>query len=121
MTNPESRGETAGGEPTASGNADLSRAAQHISAHLATLGIDLSDAASADTVREVSEAVERFEEAVRARGGDLMVDEAPRGEKTQPDDPDFALPRPNADEGVAAYVERLRAATSRVLQHPRQA
>ena len=32
------------------------------------------------TLEDLLAAVESFEEAVRARGGDLMVDEPPRGE-----------------------------------------
>lgn len=96
---------------------DLSKATQQIAGHLSALGIDLR--ANAEQLREVADAVELFEEAVQSRGGDLMVDEAPRGSHGEPDDPDFALPIPAAGETVAAYLDRLTAATEKVLQHPR--
>jgi len=68
----------------------------------------------------VQEAVERFELAVEARGGDLMVDEGPGGETTVPDDPHFGLPRRETDEPVDHYVERLMIATDDVLRHERK-
>ena len=62
------------------------------------------------------EAVERFELAVQSHGGDLMVDEPPRGHPAEPDDPLFVIPARNAGEGAAAYVERIDAATVRIHQ-----
>jgi hypothetical protein len=97
---------------------DLSKATQQIAGHLSALGIDLKG--NAEQLSEVADAVERFEEAVQSRGGDLMVDEAPRGSRGQPDDPDFALPVPASGETLMAYLGRLSAATEKVLQHPRE-
>jgi hypothetical protein len=101
--------------PSAARLADETRAAQQISGHLSTLGIEIDADADIITLRTLAEAVERFENAVRGRGGNLMVDEAPRDSRGQPDDRDFALPRPRADESIPAYLERLAAATRRVL------
>jgi hypothetical protein len=105
---------------TESTSDDLSRAKVEIAGRLSALGIDVGKDEDADLLRELSEAVERFEDAVESRGGDLMVDEAPRGAIAQPDDADFVLPRHTADESISAYIERLNRATDRVRQHPRR-
>jgi hypothetical protein len=97
---------------------DLARAAQQIAGRLTALGIDLEGDESPDLLRALADAVERFEEAVEARGGDLMLDEPPRGEKGQPDDPDFLLPRRTADQSVRDYLVRLQQATERLLGRP---
>jgi hypothetical protein len=97
---------------------DQTRAAQQITARLESLGIELDGSESAERLGEIADAVERFEDAVELRGGDLMVDEPPRGEEGQPDDPDFVLPKRAADETVSAYLDRLEAATQRVLARP---
>jgi hypothetical protein len=69
-------------------------------------GIDASDG-STDTVADLLEAVEAFERAVIARGGDLMIDTPPA---TQPDNPLFVLPRRSGDESVLDFTKRVRAA-----------
>lgn len=99
------------------GGTEVGRASQQVLARLATLGIQLDGDTDVDALAEISDAVDGFEEAVRARGGDLMVDEPPAGKSGQPDERDFALPRPRADETTAAWLGRLQAATKRVLQH----
>jgi hypothetical protein len=93
---------------------DLDRASQQITSRLSALGITLDGSESAEQITEIADAVERFEDAVEARGGDLMVDEPPRGAVAQPDGPDFALPRRAADESVTAYIARLDRATTRI-------
>jgi len=73
-------------------------------------GIDVSDD-SIEEIVDLLEAVEAFERAVEARGGDLMVDTPP---SRQPDDPSFVLPRRSADESVLDFANRIRAATDRL-------
>jgi hypothetical protein len=73
-------------------------------------GIDASDGSS-ETVVELLEAVEAFERAVIASGGDLMLDTPPA---RQPDNPLFVLPRRSGDESVLEFTKRVRAATSRL-------
>ena len=73
-------------------------------------GVDASDG-STDTVVELLEAVEAFERAVIARGGDLMLDTPP---STQPDNPLFVLPRRSGDESLLEFTKRVRAATDRL-------
>jgi len=73
-------------------------------------GIDASDG-STETVVDLLEAVEAFERAVIARGGDLMLDTPP---STQPDNPLFVLPRRSGDESVLEFTKRVRAAADRL-------
>ena len=88
---------------------------------LAQRGVTLSGRESSDEVADILDAVERFERAVEARGGDLMVDQRPGGRPTQPDDRDFVIPERDAGESAADYLERLREATRTVLDHPQRA
>jgi hypothetical protein len=99
------------------GSADLGRATDQLIGRLTALGIALSGDESPDQITQVADAVERFEDAVEARGGDLMIDEPPSGARGQGDVPDFVLPRRAADESLAAYVARLDRATAKVLQY----
>jgi hypothetical protein len=98
-------------------NEDVRRVSGEIASRLEGLGISLSGSERPEDLARLQEAVERFELAVESRGGDLMVDEAPPGETTQPDDPHFALPRRNADESVDHYLDRLAVATDDVRRH----
>jgi hypothetical protein len=82
-------------------------------ARLRDRGIDVDDAESVDTVVDVLEAVEAFERAVEARGGDLMVDTPP---STQPDDPHNVLPRQHGGESLDDYAMRVRGAARDLAQ-----
>jgi hypothetical protein len=90
-----------------SGDADRERVAQDMAGRLFARGVDVHDDDTLDDVASIEEAVERFEELVQARGGDLMVDEPPRGQHGRPDHAGFRLPLRAADESAAHYVERL--------------
>jgi hypothetical protein len=46
-----------------------------------------------------------------------MVDEAPAGHVTEPDDVHFALPVRHEHESVTAYIERVEEATDVVERH----
>ena len=91
-------------------SADVARVASEIASRLRARGIAVNDLDSPEDVEALAESVETFERAVEKHGGDLMVDEPPPGAEPQPDDPRFLLPRRSADESVASYLERLRAA-----------
>lgn len=73
--------------------------------------IDVTNDDSLESVVEMLDAVESFERAVEARGGDLMVDTPPT---RQPDNPAFVLPRREARESLDAYASRVRTATDRI-------
>jgi hypothetical protein len=80
-------------------------------ARLDDRGIDASDAESVEVLVDLLEAVETFERAVEARGGDLMVDTPP---SRQPDDGQFVLPRRSADESISVFTDRVRSAASQL-------
>lgn len=90
---------------------DVARVAQELASRLRARGIAVYDSDSPDDIERLTEAVEEFENAVEARGGDLMVDEPPTQGKAQPDDPRFLLPARAADESAANYLKRLENAT----------
>jgi hypothetical protein len=100
---------------------DVRRVSNEYAGRLAGLGIRLTGSERSDEIVQIVEAVERFERAVESHGGDLMVDEGPRGHTTQPDDPHFALPLREDHESVADYLERLARATDAIRRHPRRA
>src|SRR3982751_5976229 len=100
---------------------DVRRVANEYAGRLAGLGIRLNGTERSDEIVQIVEAVERFERAVESHGGDLMVDEGPRGQTTQPDDPHFALPLRAEHESVGEYLERLSRATDDIRHHPRRA
>ncbi|MGH7719283.1 MAG: hypothetical protein ACREON_10615 [Gemmatimonadaceae bacterium] len=89
-----------------------------VAARLRDRGVDVDEGESSEDLVTALEAVERFERAVEAKGGDLMVDEAPDPRATQPDDEHFVLPRRRADESIPEYLARIDEATSAVNQHP---
>jgi hypothetical protein len=95
-----------------SGDAERDRIARDIAGRLFSRGVDVRDDDSGDDITAIEEEVERFESLVQAHGGDLMVDEPPRGQKGRPDDARFRLPLRHADESARAYVERLRHASA---------
>jgi len=100
-------------------DAEVRRVSAQVAGRLAALGVWLGGRESSEELAAIEEAVERFEEAVRAHGGDLMVDEGPRGRTTAPDDSHFALPIRGQHETVASYLERLARATDTVRRHRR--
>jgi hypothetical protein len=97
---------------------EMKRVSEEVAARLEALGIALDGREQPEELAAIEEAVERFEEAVESRGGDLMVDEGDRARASEPDDPHFALPVRRPGESVAAYLDRLAHATDVVLRHP---
>lgn len=106
------------GLQSSSGDAERDRVVRDIAGRLFTRGVDVRDDDSNDDVTAIEEAVERFESRVQAAGGDLMVDEPPRGQAGQPDDSRFRLPLRHADESASRYVERLLRAADAVRSLP---
>ena|SRR5688572_10184573 len=99
---------------------DVARISQEMAGRLRARGVAVYDSDSPDEVLQLVEEVEEFERAVESRGGDLMVDEPPAHSEAQPDDPHILLPTRAADESVANYMRRLRAAIAAVREHPSQ-
>ena len=113
MTQPNSAG--------ASDNEDVRRVSGELAGRLTRLGIRVTGTERPEQLLDMVEAIERFEAAVEARGGDLMMDEGPGGKTTEPDERHFALPVRRDHESVAQYLERLARATDEVRRHPPRA
>jgi len=91
-------------------------AAAEVADRLRSRGIAVTGAEDPEDLVNLLSAVERFEEAVEAHGGDLMVDDL---KSAQPDDRHFVVPRRAAREGIEAYIGRIDAATAGLRHHPR--
>jgi hypothetical protein len=90
---------------------ELERTAETVSDRLRARGVSMREDDSAEDVVRVLEAVEAFEGAVVAAGGDLMVDEPPPEGHAQPDDPRFRLPVRGEGEPAGLYLDRIARAT----------
>jgi hypothetical protein len=86
---------------------DIERNVAIVTEKLRTRGVLVLEDDSPADIASILEGVERFEEAVRLSGGDLMMDEPPPGGRPQPDEQRFMLPPRKSDESAAAYVVRL--------------
>ena len=91
--------------------------AAEIAARLRSRGVAVTGRESSEELVTLLDAVERFERAVQALGGDLMVDEPPPGEAPDPDDFHFVIPVRRPNEAVAAYVGRLDERVEKLRRH----
>lgn len=89
---------------------DLERVTTITKARLHTLGVPVNDDDTPDELTDILETIERFENVVRSRGGDLMVDEPPPGSRPQPDGEHRALPARAEGEPAGTYISRLERA-----------
>ena len=92
-------------------------AAAEVTARLRGRGIAVTGAESPEDLVNLLSAVERFEKAVEAHGGDLMVDDL---KSARPDDRHFVVPRRAHREAVRAYIGRIDEATVQLRRHPPQ-
>ena len=92
-------------------------AAAEVRARLRGRGIAVTGAESPEDLVNLLSAVERFEKAVEAHGGDLMVDDL---KSARPDDRHFVVPRRAQREAVRAYIGRIDEATAQLRRHPPQ-
>ncbi|PYP53597.1 MAG: hypothetical protein DMD45_01150 [Gemmatimonadetes bacterium] len=92
-------------------------AAAEVAARLRSRGITVTGGENPEDLVDLLSAVERFEAAVEAHGGDLMVDDL---KSSRPDDRHFVVPRRAPREAVRAYISRVDAATAGLRRHPRQ-
>jgi hypothetical protein len=90
-------------------------AAAEVVTRLESRGIAVSATERPEDLGELLSAVERFEAAVEARGGDLMVDDL---RSSEPDDRHFVVPRRGSGETVRAYIVRIDEAAARLRRHP---
>ncbi len=92
-------------------------AAAEVADRLRRRGIAVTGAERTDDLADLLSAVERFEAAVEAHGGDLMVDDL---KSPQPDDRHFVLPRREHGQPIRTYINRIDAATRGLHGHPRR-
>ena len=87
---------------------DRAHATDMAYAQLRQRGVMVTGEEGAEDLASLLEAVERFEAAVSALGGDRMTN-AP--DSAQPDDPRLVPPSRNDDESVRDYTRRVERAT----------
>ena len=92
-------------------------ATEEVKARLRSRGIEVTGDEQPEALADLLSAVERFELAVEAHGGDLMVDDL---KSSRPDDRHFVVPRRAHGEVVRAYITRIDEATAQLRRHPRQ-
>jgi hypothetical protein len=91
-------------------------AAAEVATRLRDRGVLVTGAEPLAALADLLTAVEQFEAAVEAHGGDLMVDTL---KSSQPDDAHFVLPRRQHNEAIRSYIGRIDEATARLRGHPR--
>jgi len=82
-----------------------------IAGRLHNRGVEVSDRENPSDLVDLLTAVERFEAAVEACGGDLMLDDIGT---SRPDDPRFVLPRRKVAESIREYAARVGDAAGRL-------
>jgi hypothetical protein len=92
-------------------------AVAEVAARLRGRGITVTGAENPEDLVNLLSAVERFEGAVEAHGGDLMVDDL---KSSRPDDRHFVVPRRARGEAVRTYIGRIDEATAGLRGHPRR-
>ena len=98
-------------------NKEERAAAAEVAARLRSRGVAVSGGETPEDLVDLLSAVERFEAAVEAHGGDLMVDDL---KSSRPDDSHFVMPRRVPREAVRAYIGRIDAARAALSSHPRR-
>jgi len=90
-------------------------AVAEVAGRLRRRGIAVTGAEDSDDLANLLAAVEQFELAVEAHGGDLMVDDL---RSSRPDDPHYVVPRRAHGEVIRAYIGRIDDATASLRRHP---
>lgn len=91
--------------------AERDGAAMELAGRLRQKGVLLTGAESSSELDDIVTAVERFEAAVVARGGDLFVN-TPFSD--QPEDPRFVIQQRAQGEEAEAYAARINEAAARL-------
>src|SRR5882672_7908532 len=89
--------------------------ASEVADRLRHRGVVLTGSERPEELADLLSAVERFEAAVEAHGGDLMVDDL---KSVQPDDRHFIVPRRAHGEVTRTYISRIDEATAKLRRHP---
>lgn len=89
--------------------------AAEVADRLRRRGIKLFGTEKPEELVDLLSAVERFEAAVEAHGGDLMVDDL---KSSRPDDRHFVLPRREVADSARVYIVKIDEATMALGRHP---
>lgn len=95
---------------------EIAGAAVELAGRLFQKGVEVSADEDPADLADLLSAVERFEQAVINRGGDLMVN---MPSSTDPQDPAFVLPARRADESIRDYIGHIGEAAA-MLEEPRR-
>ena len=95
--------------------AERERVSTIVAATLQSRGVRLTGSETSDQLADILSAVERFEAAVSALGGDRMVNDR---NSNQPENELFVLPARTADESPGRYADRVLSAAEQLLQRP---
>jgi hypothetical protein len=90
---------------------------QEMEGWLRSRAVTLTGEESDDGIARMVDAIERFEDAVVAAGGDLMVDTP---ESSRPEHPGLVLPRRGDDEAADQYADRIIVAAAKVAARRNQ-
>src|SRR3989475_13290390 len=91
-------------------------AVAEVAARLRSRGIAVTGAEGPEDLADLLSAVERFEAAIEAHGGDLMVDDL---KSAEPDDRHFVVPRRAHGEAGRKDLGRIDQATAPPRRDPR--
>ncbi|HUQ48334.1 MAG TPA: hypothetical protein VM053_08845 [Gemmatimonadaceae bacterium] len=75
-----------------------------IAGRLLQKGIEVNAGEDPGVLADLLSAVEKFESAVEARGGDLFVNSPT---SSDPQNPEFVVPARKADENLEGYIRRI--------------
>jgi hypothetical protein len=92
-------------------DADRDHASAVAASQLRHRGVEVDESESSDELAALLTAVERFESAVSALGGDRMVNSL---DTDQHEDEALVLPKRRADERLGAYIVRVEAAAEKL-------
>lgn len=90
---------------------DQARVAAEIRGNLRQRGVDVRDEESGEELVTALEAVERFERARSALGGDSMIN---RPGTRQPERDEFVIPQRGDDESLSQYAARVEQAARKL-------
>ena len=113
MANPRERSEDLNDMLDPHREEEREAAAMEFSGRLAQKGIEVGSDEDPAQLADLLSAVEEFERAVEAAGGDLFVNSP---SSSEPQDAGFVLPKRRADEPISRYTERILAAARALKQ-----
>lgn len=86
-------------------------AAVELAGRIRQKGVEVSGTETSAQLDDLNTAIDRFEAAVTARGGDPMINTPT---SVPPENPDFVVPRRDEGEDIDTYTGRIIAASGRL-------